>query len=243
MRLIMTADYEELSREAARFVARRLLSQPNLVLALPTGETPLGFYRELVRLYKHGVLDFSQATTFNLDEFLGLPPGHPASFRSYMERHFWSRVNLRPEACHIPSSLPEDPETECKRYEVLIAEKGGLDLAVLGLGKNGHIAFNEPGTPFGSLTHVVELSKETREAEASRFGGLKKVPKKAITMGIRTIMHAREILLLVSGEEKAEIFARVMQGPVIPEVPASVLQLHPAFTVIADRAAMAFLTG
>lgn len=243
MRLIVTADYEELSREAARFVAKKLLRKPELVLALPTGETPLGLYRELVRLYKENLLDFSQATAFNLDEFLGLPPEDPGSFRSYMARNFWSSVNLRPEACHIPHSLPNDPEAECRRYESLIAEKGGLDLAILGLGKNGHIAFNEPGTPFESLTHVAELSEETRKAEAERFGSLEKVPKKAITMGIRTIMNAREILLLVSGPEKAEILARALFGPVTPKVPASVLQLHPALTVIADRAALSAIAA
>jgi len=145
MRLIAVANYEELSQEAARLVARRLLAKPNLVLALPTGETPLGLYRELVRLHREGLLDFSQATAFNLDEFLGLPPEHPASFRTYMERHFWNFVDLRPEARHIPHSLPEDAEAECSRYEKLIEGAGGLDLAVLGLGTNGHIAF--PSSP------------------------------------------------------------------------------------------------
>ncbi|MGQ9700083.1 MAG: glucosamine-6-phosphate deaminase [Candidatus Bipolaricaulaceae bacterium] len=241
MRLIAVAEYQELSREAARFLARKLLANPKLVLALPTGETPLGLYQELVRLHKEGILDFSQATAFNLDEFLNLPPKHPASFRAYMEQNFWGLVNLPPEACHIPHSLPEDPEEECRRYEALIQGKGGLDLAILGLGENGHIAFNEPGTPFESLTHVVELLEETRAAEAPRFEGLENVPKKAITMGIRTIMNAREILLLVSGEKKARIVARALEGPVTVEVPASVLQLHPALTVIADRAALTFL--
>ncbi len=238
MQVIAVPDCLELSREAARFVAKRLLNNPELVLALPTGETPLGLYRELVRLHKQGLLDFSQATAFNLDELLGFPPEDPASFRSYMERNFWNLVNLRPEARHIPHSLPEDPEAECRGYEALIAEKGGLDLAILGLGKNGHIAFNEPETPFESLTHVAELSEETRMAEASWFGSPEKVPKKAITMGIRTIMNAREILLLVSGEEKAGILERALFGPVTPKVPASVLQLHPNLTVIADRAAL-----
>lgn len=238
MRLIVATNYTQLSWEAARFVARRLLRKPDLVLALPTGETPLGLYQELVRLHKEGLLDFSRATTFNLDEFLDLPPEHPASFHTYMKQNFWDLVNLRPEVRHIPRSLPEDPEEECQRHEALFAEKGGIDLAILGLGKNGHIAFNEPGTPFESLTHVAELSEETRMAEASRFGSLEKVPRKAITMGIRTIMNAREILLLVSGEEKARILERALFGPVTPEVPASVLQLHPSLTVIADRAAM-----
>jgi len=241
VRLSVFADYEELSREAARLIARRLLAKPDLVLALPTGDTPIGMYRELVRLHREGLLDLSQATSFNLDEYLGIPPDHPQSFKSYMHRHLWDQVNLPEEARHIPKSLPEDPEAECRRYEGLIEKAGGIDLAVLGLGENGHIAFNEPGTPFRSLTHVARLSEETRRAEAARFGGLEKAPEKAITMGIRTIMNAREILLLVSGEEKAGALSRALSGPVTPEVPASALQLHPALTVICDRAAASLL--
>ena len=237
MRIIICENYQEMSRQAARFIAKRILSKPNLVLALPTGNTPLGFYRELVRMFKEGLIDFSKATAFNLDEYLGLPPHHPQSFRSYMRKHFWDHVNLRPESRYIPSSSPKNPEAECSRYEQLIESYGGLDLAVLGIGENGHIAFNEPGTPFESLTHVARLSPETRAREASRFGGLDKVPTHAITMGIKTIMHAREILLLASGEEKADALSRSLKGPVTPEIPASILQLHPNLTVIADSSA------
>jgi len=237
MKIIVVEDYQEMSRWAARFVAQRILSKPNLVIALPTGNTPLGLYHELVRMFKEGLLDFSQITVFNLDEYLGLPPQHPHNFRSYMQKYFWDHVNLRPEFCHIPSSSPEDPETECSRYEQLIASRGGLDLTVLGIGENGHIAFNEPGTPFESLTHVAKLSPETRAREAGTFGGLDKVPTHAITMGIKTIMHAREILLLASGEEKALALSRSLKGPITPDTPASVLQLHPNLTVIADSSA------
>jgi len=235
------ADYLQLSREAARLVARRLLEKPNLVLALPTGQTPIGMYQELVRLYQEGLLDLSRATTFNLDEFLGIRPEHPASFRSYMEQQFWCRVNLRREACHIAQSLPDDPEAESRRYESRLAAEGGIDLAILGLGKNGHIAFNAPGTPFERLTHVSELSVETRRHEAARFGGLERVPRNAITMGIRTIMNAREVLLLVCGEEKAEILGRCLSGPVTPALPASVLQLHPELNIMVDRDASEFI--
>jgi len=242
MRFSVLADYEELSREAARLIARQLLEKPSSVLALPTGDTPIGMYQGLVRLHREGLVDFSQVTAFNLDEYLGIPQDHPQSFTSFMHRHLWDQVNLKKERVHIPASLPEDPEGECARYESLIQEAGGIDLAVLGLGENGHIAFNEPGTPFGSLTHVAELSEETRRAEAVRFGGLENVPHRAITMGIRTIMNARELLLLVSGEEKAEVLSRALKGPVTPEVPASVLQLHPALTVLADRTAASRLT-
>lgn len=241
MRIIVVNDYAALSRGAARFVACRLLENPDLVLALPTGKTPLGLYQELVRLHREGLLDFSQATTFNLDEFLGIPPEHPASFHSYMERHFWSHVNLRPEARHIPQSLPADPQEECQRYEALIKEAGGLDLVVLGLGRNGHIAFNEPNTPWESRVHVTELAEETRREEALSFGGLENVPRRAITMGIRTIMNARDIILLAAGAEKARVLAQALEGPVTSAVPASALQLHPNLTVLVDRAAAAFL--
>lgn len=241
MRLIVVEDYAGLSREAARFVARRLLGKADLVLALPAGRTPLGLYQELVRFYREGLADFALVATFNLDEFLGIPPAHPCSFRTFMERHFWNPVNLRPEARHIPQSLPADPAEECRRYEELLREAGGLDLAILGLGKTGHIASNESGIPFESRTHVAELSEETRESLALFFGGRENVPKQAITMGLRTIMNAREILLLVAGPEKAGVLAQALAGPVIPALPASVLQLHPNFTVLADRAAAAFL--
>lgn len=237
MQIIIIEEYPKMSQQAARFIAQKILAKPNLVLALPTGNTPLGLYCELVRMFKEGLIDFSKVTVFNLDEYLGLPPQHPQSFRSYMQQYFWDHVNLRPESRYIPSSLPEDPETECSRYEQLIASYGGLDLAVLGIGENGHIAFNEPGTPFESLTHIARLSPETRAREASKFGGLDKVPTHAITMGIKTIMHAREILLLASGEEKATVLSRSLKGPVTPETPASILQLHPKLTIIADSLA------
>ena len=239
MKVVVVENYTELSRAAARFVAQMVIKNPRLVLALPTGDTPLGLYRELVGLFREGLLDFSGAQAFNLDEYLGLPPDHPQSFRAYMREHFWSHVNLH--AYYIPDSLPADPQEECRRYERIMGEAGGLDLAVLGLGKNGHIAFNEPGTPWESLTHVVDLAEETRREEARRFGGLAHTPKQAITTGIRTIMNARRILLLVAGPGKAGILARALRGPITPEVPGSVLQLHPDLTVIADRAAAAFL--
>jgi glucosamine-6-phosphate deaminase len=239
--MFVLADYEELSKEAARTVARELILKPESVLALPTGDTPIGMYRELVRLYREGLLDFSQATTFNLDEYLGIPPDHPQNFKSYMHRHLWDQVNLRGENVHIPSSLPKDPDQECAGYEALIREAGGLDLAVLGIGENGHIGFNEPGTPWESVTHIAELALETRKREAAAFGGLENVPERAITMGLKTVIHARAILLLASGAEKAEVLAQALHGPVSVHVPASILQLHPNLTVVADKAAARFL--
>ncbi|MCR4391454.1 MAG: glucosamine-6-phosphate deaminase [Candidatus Acetothermia bacterium] len=241
--LIVRRSYEELSEEAARIVARQLLLKPDSVLGLPTGDTPEGMYRVLVQLHRNGFLDFSKATAFNLDEYLGIPPDHPQSFSAYMRRHLWNHVNLAKDKVHIPASLPEDPKAECLRYEELIRKSGGIDLAVLGIGENGHIAFNEPGTPWERLTHVATLSLETRRREARAFGGLEQVPQRAITMGIKTIMRARAILLLASGASKAEALARALAGPVTPEVPASVLQLHSALTVVADRAAARGLAG
>jgi len=235
----IATDYDELCCEAARRIARVVLRRPDATLALPTGQTPKGMYRKLVHLSREGIADLSQTVLFNLDEYFGLPPDHPRSFRYYIHEHLLQHVQVR--EAHIPDSLTSDPEVECRRYEELIASHGGIDLAVLGLGPNGHIAFNEPGTPWESLTHLAELSPETRRREAQHFGGLERVPHQAITMGIRTIMNARSILLLASGREKAQIVRRSLLGPVTPEVPASVLQLHPNVTVLLDRAAAAEL--
>ncbi|MGY4707693.1 glucosamine-6-phosphate deaminase [Candidatus Bipolaricaulota sp. J31] len=240
LKLFVFENYEILCREAARRVARILISNPRAVLALPTGETPKGFYRTLVAWCEEGIIDLSGTTVFNLDEYLGIPKEHPCSFHSYMDNHLlrYTRVGRH----FIPNPLAPDPEGECRRYEKAIAEAGGIDLAVLGLGLNGHIAFNEPGTPFETLTHVAELSPETREREAKAFGGIRAVPKKAITMGIRTIMNARAVILMAAGEKKAGIVRRSFQGPVAPDAPASVLQLHPNATVLLDRAAASELS-
>ncbi len=235
--LITERNYRSLSRAAARFVGRQVLLKEDSVLGVPTGETPRGMYEELVKLCLKGVLDFSSVTLFNLDEYLGLPPEHPASFRSYMAKHFWEPLRLKETQSHIPHSSPTDPQQECHRYEAAIGKVGGLDLVVLGLGTNGHIAFNEPGTPWGLGTHVVELLPETRRREAAEFGGVENVPQRAITVGIKTIMRSRSVLLLASGAHKAEALARAFAGPVTPDVPASVLQLHPQVTVLADEEA------
>lgn len=239
--LKIVADYAELSRAAARLVAHQILLKEDAVLGLPTGETPLGLYRELVRLSKEGLLSLSKVTTFNLDEYVGLPPSHPQSFHYYMQVHLFSHLAIPPEQIHIPDGTAADLEGECQRYEEEIARHGGIDLMILGIGPNGHIGFNEPGSDWGRLTGVVQLSEETRRREARRFGGLELVPTQAITMGIKTIMNARKILLLASGQEKALAVKEAIQGPITPAVPASVLQLHPGVTVILDRAAGSLL--
>ena len=234
---VLTNNYQEMSRVAARFIVKEVLQEEKSVLGLPTGETPKGMYSALVRLCREGVVDFSEVTTFNLDEYLGIDSDHPSSFYSYMREHFWDHVNLERDRIHIPSSLPEDEKVECTRYEQLISQEGGLDLIVLGIGPNGHIGFNEPGTPWGTLTHVCQLSTETRKREGARFQESDLFPKRAITMGIKTIMHARKVLLLASGPEKTDILSQALLNTPTPNIPASVLQLHPCLTVIADHAA------
>ncbi len=242
MKLIVLADYEGLSREAARVVARQILLKGDSVLGLPTGETPIGMYENLIRFYDQGLLDLSRVITFNLDEYYGLPQDHPQSYRRYMRERFFRHVNIPEENIHIPDGLVPDPEEECRRYEAELARHGGLDLLILGLGPNGHIGFNEPGSDWGTETRLVALSEETRRREARRFGSLDLVPTRAITMGIKTIMRARKILLLASGREKALALKKAVQGPITKAVPASVLQLHPEVTVILDREAGSLLS-
>ncbi len=241
MRIIVVEDYGRLSRAAARHVCREVLCWPGTVIALPTGRTPMGLYRELIAAYHDGWVDFCNVIFFNLDEYYEIPPDHAQSFTRFMETHFLRHVAVREH--NIPNSLASDHKAECDRYEGRIAERGGIDLAVLGLGQNGHIGFNEPGTPFGSATHLARLSLETRQREAELFGSLEGVPQYAITMGIRTIMNARRILLLVNGVEKAEIVRESLFGAVSRSVPASILQLHPDVTVVVEQHAAAHLQG
>lgn len=225
--------YADLSRRAAAITVDRIRQQPDAVLGLPTGSTPEGFYAALVR---SGV-SLAQVRTFNLDEYLGLTPDHPQSYYAYMKRHLFDRVDLRRENVHLPNGMAADPEAECLAYEEAIRKAGGLDLVILGLGPNGHVGFNEPGTPWTSRTRRVKLAAATRRANARFFGSLDAVPAEAITMGIGTILEARRILLLASGAGKAEIVRQTLQGPVTEDVPATALRNHPAVTVLLDRAA------
>lgn len=237
MRVVVVDDFTALSNLAAGIVAGLIWAQPRAVLGLPTGGTPEGLYRVLARM-KSG---FGQVTTFNLDEYVGLPREHPQSYYTYMKSRLYDRVDLQPGNTDIPDGMAPDREAECRRYEEAIRRAGGLDLVVLGLGANGHIGFNEPGTPRESRTRQVALTEETRRANARYFGGLHEVPKAALTMGLGTIMEARRILLLISGERKAEIVPRFLHGPFTPEVPATVLWGHPEVTVILDLEAAAGL--
>lgn len=235
MQLQITNDYRGLSRAAARIMAQRILTKPNLVLGLATGKTPIGMYEELVALYRQGLVDFSSLVTFNVDEFFAIPVDHPLSYHHYMEEHLFQHVNINSRNTHFPSTTVSDANAVCREYERRIQAHGGIDLQILGIGHNGHIGFNEPGSDWGTTTRLVTLTEETRARLANRDVSLTEVPRQAITLGIKTIMHAKEILLLASGREKAMIVRQALQGPVSTDIPASILQLHPRLTVVLDR--------
>lgn len=238
MRVLVTPDYRMLSQTAAELVAKAVRAKPTLTLGLPTGNTPLGMYEELVQKHQGEHLDFSRVRTFNLDEYLGLPPQHPKSYHTYMREHFFSRVNIVPESTHIPDGTPGvDGDAESENYENAIRDAGGIDLLIVGIGANGHIAFNEPGSSFASRTRVVNLAPETIGNARRHFASEADVPRSAITMGIATILDARRIVLLASGSSKAEAVDRALRGPVSGTVPASVLQTHPSVIAILDEAA------
>ncbi|MCD6247988.1 MAG: glucosamine-6-phosphate deaminase [Hadesarchaea archaeon] len=237
MKVLITKNYDELSEKAAKIIADAIRNKPNLVLGLATGGTPVGCYRELVRMHKEKKLDFSRVVTFNLDEYIGLPPTHPQSYRYFMNENLFNHVNIRMENTHIPDGMTDDPQKTCEEFEKAIETAGGIDLQLLGIGANGHIAFNEPGSPFNSRTRVVEISEQTRKDNARFFQSIDEVPRQAISMGIGTIMEARKIVLLASGARKADAVAKSVKGPITEEVPASILQKHPNCTFILDEAA------
>lgn len=241
MQVIVAKDYDELSRWAAEAVAAQILEKPDSVLGLATGGTPLGMYRELKRMHQEGKLDLARVKTFNLDEYIGLPADHPESYHHYMQENFFRHVNLPADQAHVPDGTAGDLAVECQRYEEMIQAAGSIDLQVLGIGANGHIGFNEPGTEFGAVTHVLSLDPRTIKANARFFGSEDQVPRQAISMGIKTIMKSRKIILLASGTDKAEAIMRTVTGPVTVDMPASILQLHPNVTLLVDKAAAAFL--
>ena len=238
MKIIKATDYQSMSRKAANILSAQVILYPRSVLGLATGSTPLGIYRQLIDWYRKGDIDFSEVRSVNLDEYCGLSPENPQSYRYYMEHNFFSQVNIRPENVHLPNGCAADPDAECAGYDRLIAELGGIDLQLLGIGPTGHIGFNEPNESFDKMTHVVRLKPETIAANSRFFGPGEKMPRSAFTMGIKAIMRAKKILLVASGERKSEILDRALFGPVTPEVPASILQLHPDCTVVADAEAL-----
>lgn len=221
----------------ARDVARALAVKPHLVLGLPTGRTPVPLYRALVSLYEKGRADFSRASTFNLDEFVGVPPGDPRSYRAFMDRQLFDVVNLRPSRIHFLNGAASDAVAECARYERAIARAGGIDLLILGLGANGHIGFNEPARELVAGTHRTRLTPATRRANAALFGRVADVPEEALSMGMSTILRARRIVLLATGSAKAKTIRQMVLGPITPQVPASFLQLHRSAEVWVDREA------
>lgn len=239
MKIYKAKDYKDMSRKAANIISAQVIMKPNCVLGLATGSTPIGTYDQLVEWYNKGDLDFSEVTTVNLDEYKGLPRTNDQSYYYFMHQHLFDRVNIDQERTNVPNGMEPDAEKECGRYEELIRSLGGVDLQLLGLGHNGHIGFNEPGEAFEKETHCVDLTESTIEANKRFFASADDVPKQAYTMGIKTIMQAKKILIVVNGENKADIVERAFFGPVTPEVPASILQLHNDVTLVGDEAALA----
>ena len=238
MRVIKTKDYADMSRKAANIISAQVILKPDCVLGLATGSTPIGTYDQLVDRYENGDLDFSRVNSVNLDEYRGLDKDNDQSYRYFMNKHLFSRVNIDVAHTYVPDGSEPDSSKACADYEAIIENFGGIDLQLLGLGHNGHIGFNEPTDHFPKNTHCVDLAESTINANKRFFEKEEDVPRQAYTMGIGTIMRAKSILVVVSGADKAEILNKVINGPITPEVPASILQLHPNATIVADEAAL-----
>lgn len=238
MKTIVTQDYNEMSLVAANIIKNFIKSKPDAVLGLPTGRTPEGMYRCLVDFHRKEGLDFSSVTTFNLDEYLGLAAGDPNSYHYFMENKFFKYINIKKNNTHIPNGIAKDIAKECLEYEQKIKDAGGIDIQVLGIGKNGHIGFNEPSSSLSLKTHEVCLTEDTIEANSTLFPSREDVPGKAITMGIGTIMQARKIIVLASGIEKRSILCKVLSGKLTTDIPASVLLLHKNVLIIGDKDAI-----
>ena len=241
MRIIKGTTYEDMSRKAADVLAAQVLLKPNSVLGLATGSTPIGLYKSLIERYNNGELDFSAVRTVNLDEYRGLPADNDQSYNYFMHHNLFDHINIKPENTHLPNGLETDAEKECARYDEVIAAQGGVDVQLLGIGHNGHIGFNEPADHFPTGTHLVDLQQSTIEANKRFFASIDDVPRQAYTMGIRTIMSAKCILLVASGKDKAEIVKKSFFGPVTPQVPASILQLHPNVILAGDADALSLI--
>lgn len=238
MKIIKAKDYNDMSRKAANIISAQVIMKPNAVLGLATGGTPVGTYKQLIEWYNKGDIDFSEVTTVNLDEYRGLPKTHEQSYWYFMHQHFFNHVNVPENRIYVPDGANPDAAAACGEYDSIIRKVGGIDLQLLGIGADGHIGFNEPGEAFELQTHCVDLTESTIEANQRFFTGDEKVPAQAYTMGIKTIMQARKVLMVANGENKAEIVKKAFFGPVTPEVPASILQMHPDFTLVGDEAAL-----
>jgi glucosamine-6-phosphate deaminase len=241
MEVVVKEDYQGMSRLSAKIIAEVVREKPRAVLGLATGSTPLGTYKDLILMHKEEGLDFSQVVTFNLDEYIGLLPEHDQSYHYFMNENFFKHINIPPGNVHIPNGMAEDLVGACEQYERDIKEAGGIDIQLLGIGANGHIAFNEPGSSLGSRTRVKALDKKTIEDNARFFENMDDVPKFALTMGIGTIMDSRRIVLLANKANKAHAISITVEGPVTALVPATIVQLHPRATIIVDKDAAAEL--
>ena len=238
MKICRAKDYNDMSRKAANLISAQIIMKPNCVLGLATGSTPVGTYRQLVEWYEKGDLDFSEVMTVNLDEYKGLTRENPQSYYYFMNENLFGKVNINKTRTFLPDGTEPDSKTACENYNEILRAVGDVDLQLLGLGHNGHIGFNEPGESFSTETRCIDLSEQTIKANARFFETLEEVPRQAYTMGVKTIMSARRILIIVSGEDKAEIVKRAFFGPITPQVPASILQLHRNVTLVADEAAL-----
>ncbi|MCL6495310.1 MAG: glucosamine-6-phosphate deaminase [Ignavibacterium sp.] len=243
MLVIIKDNYEQMSVEAARQVASLIRKKPDCVIGFATGSTPLGLYKELIRMHKDEGLDFSKVVSFNLDEYVGLPPTHPESYHYFMWENLFKHININPSNVHIPMGMAEDIDAFCEWYEEKIIEHGGIDIQILGIGSNGHIAFNEPGSSLGSRTRIKTLNENTRLDNSRFFKSIDEVPKYAITMGVGTIMEAKRLLLLANGIKKAEAIKQTVEGPIMAKYPATIVQLHRYATIIVDKEAASKLEG
>ncbi|WP_413374837.1 glucosamine-6-phosphate deaminase [Alkalihalobacillus sp. 1P02AB] len=238
MKIVETTNYQEMSEKAASFLINQVKEKPNATLGMATGGTPEGMYQLLIEDYNQNGTSYKEVTTFNLDEYIGLPKEDKNSYNSYMHNALFNFINIPESQIHLPNGMNADAAKECEKYEERIARNGGIDIQILGIGENGHIGFNEPGTSFDSKTHVITLTESTRIANSRYFNSLDEVPTKAVTMGISTIMQAKKIILLASGEKKADALHQLLHNEVDESFPASILQKHPNVTIIADRDAL-----
>lgn len=242
MRLIRTTTAADASRQTANIISAQVILKPDCVLGLATGSSPLDTYRQLIQRYRNGDLDFTEVHTVNLDEYVGLPAGHKQSYAQFMCRNLFDHINIPPENTHIPNGMEPDAKKECRRYDRLLRQLGTIDLQLLGIGANGHIGFNEPCEEFIKGTHCVTLTQNTIDANSRFFENPDLVPRQAYTMGILDIIQAKKVVMIATGANKAQAVLDAFCGPVTPKVPASILQLHPDFTLVADEAALS-LTG
>ncbi|KON67334.1 glucosamine-6-phosphate deaminase [Peribacillus butanolivorans] len=238
MNIIKVQDYKEMSQSAANIVIRKVKENSKIKLGLATGGTPKGTYDALIEDHMQNNTSYENVTSFNLDEYIGLDSNDPNSYHYYMDQSLFAHININKEQTYLPNGAADNLDKECTRFDKMIETLGGIDLQILGIGQNGHIGFNEPGTSFSSGTHVVALEESTRQANARYFDSIDEVPTHAITMGIATIMKSKEILLLISGEEKAETLKKLIHGEITEEFPASILKKHNNVTIIADQKAL-----